>query len=108
MKFYHRTTEKVWKEIQEEGVLWGVHGHPGNKIKIGGYRYTYFSPKECMPSDGYGPVLLEVEYEPRGIGVKDEDGEIYDNYGFDPPPGMICWQFSVFKPIPISNVRRIE
>jgi hypothetical protein len=88
MKFYHRTNEDNWKKIQDEGVLWGIHS----------YRYTYLSPDRDLTS--YGPVLLEVEYSPTGeYGV--------DNYGFNPPDGEYCWQFSVFNPIPIADVRRI-
>lgn len=90
MKFYHRTTEASWKLIQEEGVLWGIHS----------YRYTYLSPSKDIDKS-YGDVLLEVEYEPKGVG----SGE--DNYGFNPPPGEICWQFSVFIPIPLNMVTKI-
>ena len=99
MKFYHRTTEEAWSKIQEEGVLCGV---------TNSYRYTYLAPEKCYADESFGSVFLEVEYEPRGVGVKDEDGGFIDNYGFDPPPGQICWQFSVFKPIPLSQVKRIK
>jgi hypothetical protein len=79
--------------IQAEGVLWGV---------TSSYRYTYLSPsKEIHKS--YGSVLLEIQYEPVGI-----NGMGIDNYGFNSPPGMVCWQFSVFIPISIADVRRIE
>jgi hypothetical protein len=98
MKFYHGTNEASWKLIQDEGVLWGLHN----------YRYTYLSPKkEIAIMFGKG-VLLEVEYDPHGVGVEDENGEVYDNYGFDPPPGEICWQFSVFKPILLKYVKRVQ
>jgi hypothetical protein len=90
--FYHRTTETVWEGIQADGSLHGAHP--------GGSRYTYLSPSRDI-DESYGPVLLEVEYEP--VGAKGTD-----NYGFDPPPGQECWQFSVFIPIPLSRVRRIE
>jgi len=90
MRFYHRTEEDTWKEIQKEGILWGKHKS--------GRRYTYLSP--IIFNDSYGPVLLKVYYSPAGVGSK------IDNYGFDPPPGMVCWQFSVFVPIDIKNVRR--
>ena len=53
-------------------------------------------------------MSIEVEYEPHGVGVTDEDGEVFDNYGFNPRPGQICLQFSVFKPIDLSSVRRID
>lgn len=88
MKFYHRTTTDNWIKIQEEGVLWGQHS----------YRYTYLSPFDV--GDSYGDVLLEVNYEPKG----NPD----DNYGFNPPKGQVCWQFSVFKPISIANVKVVS
>lgn len=50
----------------------------------------------------YGKVLLEVSYEPKGVELG------VDNYGFDLPESMTCWQFSVFCPIKIENVRRID
>ena len=103
MIFYHGTTEDAWKKIQAEGVLWGgyVYHNENNKA---GYRYTYLTPeKETAMSYGRGEVLLEVEYDPVGI-----DGRGIDNYGFDPPLGEICWQFSVFIPIPVDKVKRIS
>jgi len=48
-------------------------------------------------------VILEVEYKPIGI-----DGRGIDNYGFNPPKGQTCWQFSVFMPIKIENIKRIK
>jgi len=97
MKFYHRTTEENWKKIQAEGVLWGI---PTPRRGHTSYRYTYLSPEPFPKS--FGVVLLEVEYEPKGIGSH------VDNYGFDPPEGMVCWQFSVFVPISVDRVKRIE
>lgn len=88
MNFFHRTSEEAWKLIQEEGVLWGV---------TSSYRFTYLSPLDF--GESYGPVLLQVEYDPSGPPK--------DNYGFNPPEGQICWQFSVFDPIPIEKVVRI-
>ena len=95
VKFYHRTKEKAWELIQKEGVLWG-----GNVNVPGGYRYTYLSPEPMNSS--FGPVLLEVDYEPKGRASG------CDNYGFDPPPDEEVWQFIVLVPIPISQVKRIE
>jgi hypothetical protein len=93
--FLHRTTESAWDAIQREGFLWGTHDGRS-------YRYTYLAPSECAPDPSFGPVLLEVDYTPRGCGSG------VDNYGFDPPPGEVCWQFSVFVPIPLAQVRRVE
>lgn len=103
MKFYHGTTKENWKLIQEEGILFG--GHTYHKTGgTAGYRYTYLTP-DIEYAKGYGDVLLEVEYEPSGVGVKDKDGKAIDNYGFNPPPGEQCWQFSVFKPIELENIK---
>ena len=107
MIFYHGTSEEAWEKIQSEGVLWGMP-EPNCTTEII-ERYTYLTPKiEIAQGIGRGSVILEVEYEPRGIGVKDKDGNAYDNYGFDPPPGMICWQFAVFFPISLNKIRRIK
>jgi len=107
MKFYHGTSLKRWEAIQKEGILWSYNIYEDEHgVPYKSYRYTYLTPKLEI-AEGYGEVVLEVEYDPKGIGVEDEDGEVYDNYGFDPPEGQICWQFSVFNPIPIANVKRI-
>lgn len=105
MKLYHGTSEESWILIQEEQVLWdGYSWHEtGGKS---GYRYTYLTPEIDIAME-FGSVVLEVEYEPVGI-----DGREIDNYVFPheippDPPGMICWQFSVFVPIPIDQVGRI-
>ncbi len=101
MKFYHGTSEIAWKKIQEEGILFGGDGyHNRNDKKC--YRYTYLTPEIAYAED-YGDVILEVNYDPVGI-----DGTGTDNYGFDPPEGEICWQFSVFIPILINKVKRID
>jgi hypothetical protein len=102
MKFYHVTTVKAWRAIKKEGILFGVHGHgewiERNKDKgAGSYRYTYLSP---WPLLGYGSVVLQVDFNPK----REDFGKIH-NYGFDPPQGEVCWQFSVFQPISLSDVR---
>jgi len=93
--WYHRTTEEKWKLIQEEGVLWGIPSTPNYP------RYTYLSPYDLGKS--YGDILLEVEYKP----LKETQGYKH-NYGFEPPEGQICWQFSVFEPIDIKNVKVVK
>jgi len=105
MKFYHRTKEERWDAIRKDGCLWGVHGNlweQDNERKYSGdsYRYTYLAPSD--PGISYGDVLLEVDYIPlrKDFGIK-------HNYGFDPPPGQICWQFSVFEPIPLDKIKRL-
>lgn len=87
--FYHGTSKENWKKIQKEGILWGI----GNS-----YRYTYLTP-EIEVAEKYGDVILQVKYKPTGInGI--------DNYGFNPPEGQTCWQFSVFVPIELKNVKQ--
>jgi len=99
MKFYHGTSKKAWDSIQREGVLWGgdTWHRTGGKS---GYRYTYLTP-HIEVAVRYGSVLLEIDYEPQGVGSG------VDNYGFNPPQGQTCWQFSVFVPIELSRVREV-
>lgn len=99
MIFYHGTSKENWDKIQKEGVLWGYNMYKDeNGKEYMGYRYTYLTP-EIEIAKKYGNVLLEVEYEPVGV-----DGRGIDNYGFDPPEGTTCWQFSVFIPIGLDKV----
>lgn len=90
MTFYHGTSKENWEKIQDEGILFGV----GQS-----YRYTYLSPNIEIAKK-FGDIILEIEYKPVGI-----DGTRTDNYGFDPPKGQYCWQFSVFIPIELKNVK---
>lgn len=100
MKFYHGTTKENWNKILNEGVLWGYNIHKNSDgTEYMGYRYTYLTP-DIEIAKQYGSILLEVDYEPVGV-----DGRGIDNYGFDPPKGMTCWQFSVFIPITLNKVR---
>jgi hypothetical protein len=100
---YHGTSEEVWQEIQEDGQLWGVPPH--SKGKPGAYRFTYLSPEREVAEE-YGPVVLQVEYDP--VGPDGPEGRGIDNFGFNPPPGQTCWQFSVFVPISLDRVKRIK
>ena len=103
MKFYHGTTEENWKKIQAEGILWGGDTYHKTRGKQG-YRYTYLTPYlEVAEQYGSKEVILEVEYDPVGV-----DGRGIDNYGFNPPQGQTCWQFSVFIPIGLEKVRRLS
>jgi len=95
IKFYHGTSKKNWGKIQKEGVLWGIP-HPANLNN----RYTYLTPNIKEAEHHGDGTILEVEYDPVG------DYKI-DNYGFSPPPGYYCWQFSVFIPISILKVRKL-
>lgn len=97
MKFFHGTTKPKWNLIQKEGILFGLHDEYGSDS----YRHTYLTP-DINYAEGYGSIILEVEYEPVGI-----NGKGIDNYGFYPPKGEYCWQFSVFIPIPLKNVKKL-
>ena len=104
MIFYHGTSEEAWEKIQAEGVLFGKPWEKYDKPlsdAIRRNRSTYLSPVVEV-SVRFGPVLLQVEYEPQGVGSG------VDNYGFHPPPGEECWQMTVFVPIPLSRVKRIK
>ena len=112
MKFYHGTTRESWNKIQEEGVLWGYRVYDGKPTL--GYRYTYLTPDlEVAEKLGSKEVILEVEYDPIGVGNK-VNGKTIDNYAFGPDPeqqvkpGDHCWQFSVFVPIGLDKVKRIK
>jgi hypothetical protein len=103
MIFYHGTSEEKWTLIQEECKLWGYNiyqDESGNPYKS--YRYTYLTPNIEIAKQ-FGDVILEVEYNPVGV-----DGTKTDNYGFNPPKGEYCWQFSVFIPISLKNIKRIK
>ena len=104
MKFYHGTTEDNWNKIKEEGILYGGYTFHKTNGKEG-YRYTYLTPDIEMAKK-YGNILLEVEYNPIGVGNLINSKTI-DNYGLNPPPGEECWQFSVFIPINIDKVKVI-
>lgn len=109
MKFYHGTTFDKWELIKKEGVLWGYNTYKnpdGSEYK--GYRYTYLTP-HIQIAKKFGDIILEVEYEPVGI-----NGKGIDNYCFDHQipkeeleKGATCWQFSVFVPISIENIKKI-
>ncbi len=112
MKFFHGTTKENWQKIREEGILWGGYTYHETGGKEG-YRYTYLTPDlDVALSMGSTEVILEVEYNPMGVGNL-VDGETIDNYAFGPNPGQKvepgdhCWQFSVFVPIDLNKVRRI-
>jgi hypothetical protein len=102
MKFYHGTSKEKWNAIQKEGVLWGYNTYSNpDGTTYRGYRYTYLTP-EIDVAKKHGDTILEIEYEPVGV-----DGRGIDNYGFNPPENETCWQFSVFVPIGLNNIKRI-
>ena len=100
VKFYHGTNKQAWNAIQKEGILWGPHS----------YRYTYLTPNINLAIHFGKDIILEIEYRPVGcspnLGI--------DNYAFSPEKGQkiveteYCWQFSVFVPIPLKNVKKLN
>lgn len=79
MIFYHGTTRQNLTEIKKEGALNGT---------------TYLTPH---PEEAacYGEVVLEIEYEP--LDPKEIDRNNYVKG---------CWQFRVYNPISVSQIRR--
>ena len=89
MIFYHGTNQENWKLIQEEGILFGKLFVNDKLISRCTYLATDLNEAKC-----YGDVILEVEYNPFKRKKK-------NNYIEG------CWQFRVYEPIPIQNVRKI-
>jgi len=93
MIFYHGTTKKAWKEIQEEGALWGR-------------------------KDQYwcGNKMSRINW----LATKKEDAGIYDEHGVTNTSCVILeidlpevkrhdyWEYVTYDPIPISRIRRIN
>ena len=86
MKFYHGTSQSAWQQIQNEGILFGDRGTRG--------RCTYLAA-EIEEAKCYGEVVLEVDYDP----LKNVKANNYIEG---------CWQFRVYEPIPISQIKEIE
>ena len=98
MTFYHGTSEKHWKQIQDEGVLHGrrfildsVTMEPVEEVPS---RCTYLAV-DVDEAKRYGDVILEVEYDP----FLNKKRNNYTDY---------CWQVRVYEPIPIENIKRIS
>ncbi len=119
-RWYHGTTPENWKKIQAEGILYGwpcprcCKASQGEctepfQEKCQDRRYTYLTPDLDVALTMGGPLVLEVDYKPVGV-----DGTRTDNYAFEPPPGEehlpgdYCWQFSVFVPIQLNQIRVLE
>ena len=89
MIFYHGTTLENWKLIQEEGILFGKLFVNDKLVSRCTYLATDLEEAKC-----YGEIILEVEYNPF-------KRKKLNNYVEN------CWQFRVYEPIPIQNVRKI-
>jgi len=89
MIFYHGTSGENFNKIILEGILFGER-------KIKGYnpsRCTYLtSIKE--EAEKYGEVVLEVNYNPF-------INKQHNNYCKG------CWQFRVYEPIKINNIKKL-
>ena len=79
--FYHGTSDKNWEKIQQSGQLFDGH--------------TTYLAIDRVEAECYGNVLLEVEYNPF-------EHPTMNNYCKD------CWQFRVYEPIELNNVKRIK
>lgn len=99
MIFYHGTNQEAWKKIQEEGILLGKRTVLDEEFErlIPKYNIspcTYLTP-DVEEAKYYGNILLEVEYDPFK-----NPGE--NNYSEG------CWQFRVYEPIPLKNVKQVN
>lgn len=94
MTFFHGTTAANWEIIQKRGYLlndrW-VDKENGERQAISPCTYLAVDQEEAAC---YGPVVLQVEYQPGAIADA-------DNYVED------CWQVRVYVPIPLANIQRI-
>ena len=106
MTFYHGTSEENWKEIQDEGMLFGrrfIVDNEGKVLKeVDRCTYLAYDLKEAKC---YGDVVLEVEYNPYnrlGHIKKDKKNRPLNNYS---PDG---WQLRVYEPIKLENIKRIQ
>ena len=92
MKVYHATTEKNWKEIQKDKILWGRKNKRNSSGKLMS-RVTYLAlKKEDAHYDFTNKkreVLLEVEI-PAGQYPGDH------------------WQIRFYESIPVTQVKRIN
>ena len=90
MTFYHGTTEEAYEKIVNEGILYGIRGiFQGREMD----RCTYLAVN-VEEAKQYGPVLLQVEYDPF---VNNK----YNNYEEG------CWQVRVYEPIPLQNIIKL-
>lgn len=96
MIFYHGTNQGAWEKIQKEGVLFGKRAVFDKEFKrlYNISPCTYLTP-DVEEAKCYGDILLEVEYDPFKNPVE-------NNYVEG------CWQFRVYEPIPIKDVKQIN
>lgn len=96
MKFYHGTTLENWKQIQKEGILFGIravldkNGNISSEYKP--QRTTYLATTTAE-AKCYGDIVLEVEYDPF---LHPKKNNYVDG----------CWQLRVYEPIPLINIKQ--
>lgn len=81
MIFYHGTSKENWDTIQREGILFNG-------------RVTYLAV-DMEEAKCYGNIVLQVKYDPTAH-------PNMNNYVDG------CWQFRVYEPITISNIKAME
>lgn len=81
MIFYHGTSKENWNAIQRKGVLFNG-------------RVTYLAA-DLAEAKCYGDIVLQVEYDPT-------THPNMNNYVDG------CWQFRVYEPITIENIKLME
>lgn len=95
--WYHGTTEREWKAIQLEGVLWGVEVWERGGVTQS-RRLTYLTP--CP----------HIAYKFAGWGrCPAHEWKVVLSVSFDPAKYVCnfapnCWQVRVYDPIPLSDV----
>lgn len=96
MIFYHGTSKESWSAIQKEGILYGrryITDNNGNIIKEVD-RCTYLAA-DLEEAKCYGNIVLQVEYDPT-------THPNMNNYVDG------CWQFRVYEPVTIENIKVME
>lgn len=86
MLFYHGTTEENFKDITNEGILFG---------KRGTYSRCTYLATDIKEAKCYGNYILEVNYDPL---INPNENNYIDG----------CWQLRIYEPIPISNIKLIQ
>ena len=103
MVFYHGTSKEAWKDIQNEGILFGRRYVLNNDGSIHHEldRCTYLAINK-EEAKQYGDIILEVNYNPY-----DEKGNIKTNKKGLPLNNYIPngWQLRVYEPISINNIK---
>ena len=95
MKMYHGTTEKAWREIQKEGILWGRKNQYWCRNKIDRINWLAIKQKHAGIYNNIGItkqkcVILEIDM-PEIKKISPDQ-----------------WQYVTYNPIPISRIKRLK